>query len=165
MKRREFVWRAGAGLATLYPGLAFPSRLFGSSVAPWLLVPMDESQSDHLKAYGVAYRALKRGSKAEWFLNFRSGAFLLPADTATTRDAALAGVAVEPMDEARLAETRGQLRTGNMDAVPLEKPPKVAVYAPPNAPPWDDAVTMALNYAGIDFDKERVRVSSGGRVR
>jgi hypothetical protein len=153
MKRREFVWRAGAGLAALHPALVWPRRLLASSAAPWLLVPMDDAQNDHLKAYGVTYRALKRGSRAEWFLNFRSGAFLLPADTATTRDAALAGVVVEPMDEARLAETRGQLTTGNMDAVPLEKPPKVAVYAPPNAPPWDDAVTMALNYAGIDFDK------------
>jgi hypothetical protein len=114
---------------------------------------MDEAQTDHLKAYGLTYRALKRGVRAEWFLNFRNGAFLLPGDSATSRDAALAGVVVEPLDDARLAETRGLLQTGNMDAVPLEKPPKVAVYAPPNAPPWDDAVTMALNYAGIDFDK------------
>ena len=29
----------------------------------------------------------------------------------------------------------------------------MAVYAPPNAAPWDDAVTMALNYAGIKFEK------------
>jgi len=116
-------------------------------------VPMDDAQSDHLKAYGLAYRALKRGAKAEWFLNFRNGSFLLPGDAATARDAALAGVTVEPIDDANLAETRGVLQNGNMDAVPLEKPPKVAVYAPPNAPPWDDAVTMALNYAGIDFEK------------
>jgi hypothetical protein len=114
---------------------------------------MDDAQADHLKAYGVAYRALKRGARAEWFLNYRNGAFLLPGDTASARDAALAGVTVEPLDDGRLAETRGMLRGGNMDAVPLEKPPKVAVYAPPNAPPWDDAVTMALNYAGIDFEK------------
>jgi hypothetical protein len=152
MKRREFVTRTCAGLAALHPALAWSQRWRGGS-APWLLVPMDEAQSDHLKAYGLAYRALKRGNRAEWFLNFRNGAFLLPGDAATVRDAALAGVMVEPIDEASLTETRGRLRGGNMDAVPLEKPPKVAVYAPPNAPPWDDAVTMALNYAGIDFEK------------
>ncbi|MFL5471414.1 MAG: asparagine synthetase B [Gemmatimonadales bacterium] len=152
MKRREFVVRTCAGLAALHPVL--PARLFANrGSAPWLLVPMDDAQADHLKAYGLAYRALKRGAKAEWFLNFRNGSFLLPGDAATARDAALAGVTVEPIDDAKLAETRGILQGGNMDAVPLEKPPKVAVYAPPNAPPWDDAVTMALNYAGIDFEK------------
>jgi hypothetical protein len=153
MKRREFVTVAGSGLIALSPPLAWVRRWSGTALSPWLLVPMDDAQSDHLKSYGVAYRALKRGTRAEWFLNFRNGAFLLPGDAATARDAALAGVTVEPITEAGLAETRGLLRGGNMDAVPLEKPPKVAVYAPPNAPPWDDAVTMALNYAGIDFEK------------
>ena len=114
---------------------------------------MDDAQTDHLKAYGLAYRALERGGKAEWFLNYRSGAFLLPADAGTARDAALAGVLVEPLDDGQLVQIRGELQGGNMDAVPLEKPPKVAVYAPPNAAPWDDAVTMALNYAGIEFEK------------
>ena len=60
---------------------------------------------------------------------------------------------VEPLEDGQLVQIRGELQGGNMDAVPLEKPPKVAVYAPPNAPPWDDAVTMALNYAGIEFEK------------
>jgi hypothetical protein len=40
-----------------------------------------------------------------------------------------------------------------MDAVPLEKAPKVAIYTPPGSQPWDDAVTLALTYAGIAFDK------------
>jgi hypothetical protein len=118
-----------------------------------LLAPMDDSQADHLKAYGVAFRVLERGGRAEWFLNYRGGSFLLPADSATTRDAALAGVTVEPLGDPALVQIRGELQGGNMDAVPLEKAPKVAVYAPPNAAPWDDAVTMALNYAGIKFEK------------
>jgi hypothetical protein len=150
MKRREFVSRTAAGLLTLSPALSWTGRYIS---APWLLVPMDDAQSDHLKAYGLTYRALKRGVKAEWFLNYRSGAFLLPADAVTTRDAAIAGISVEPVDDMALAQIRGRVQGGNMDAVPLEKPPKVAVYAPPNAPPWDDAVTMALNYAGIEFEK------------
>ncbi len=151
MKRREFVTRAGAGLVALTPGLSrLPVR---GRAAPWLLVPMDDAQSDHLKAYGLAFRLLERGGKAEWFLNYRGGAFLLPADGVTSRDAALAGVTTEPLDDGRLVEVRGEIQNENMDAVPLEKAPKVAVYAPPNAAPWDDAVTMALNYAGIKFEK------------
>ena len=151
MRRREFVGRACAGLAALAPGV--PRLPVPGRAAPWLLVPMDDAQSDHLKAYGLAFRLLERGGKAEWFLNYRGGAFLLPADGATSRDAALAGVTAEPMDDARVTAARGEIRNGNMDAVPLEKAPKVAVYAPPNAAPWDDAVTMALNYAGIRFEK------------
>ena len=151
MKRREFVARASAGLVALTPGL--PRLPVRGRAAPWLLVPMDDAQSDHLKAYGLAFRLLERGGKAEWFLNYRAGAFLMPADGATSRDASLAGVTTEPLDDGRLVEVRGEIQNGNMDAVPLEKAPKVAVYAPPNAAPWDDAVTMALNYAGIRFEK------------
>jgi hypothetical protein len=151
VKRREFVTRAGAGLVALTPGL--PRLPVRGRAAPWLLVPMDDAQSDHLKAYGLAFRLLERGGKAEWFLNYRGGAFLLPADGVTSRDAALAGVTTEPLDDGRLVEVRGEIQNENMDAVPLEKAPKVAVYAPPNAAPWDDAVTMALNYAGIKFEK------------
>jgi hypothetical protein len=114
---------------------------------------MAAGQSAPLQAYGLAFRLLERGGKAEWFLNYRGGAFLLPADGATSRDAALAGITTEPLDDGRLVEVRGEIQNGNMDAVPLEKAPKVAVYAPPNAAPWDDAVTMALNYAGIKFEK------------
>jgi hypothetical protein len=150
MKRRDFVSRTCAGLVALSPAGSLRNLWMA---APWLLVPMDDTQTDHLKAYGLTYRALKRGIRAEWFLNYRSGAFLLPGDAATARDAALAGVLVEPLDDGQLVQIRGGLEGGNMEAVPLEKPPKVAVYAPPNAPPWDDAVTMALNYAGIDFEK------------
>lgn len=150
MKRRAFV--AGvvaAGAHGLAPGL-LSAR---GRLSPWLLVPMDETQSDHLKAYGVTFRVLERAQQAEWFLNYRGGSFLLPADSATQRDALLAGVRTEPVDQAALAEIRGTIAQQNMDAVPLEKAPRVAVYAPPNAAPWDDAVTMAMQYAGIAFEK------------
>jgi hypothetical protein len=118
-----------------------------------MLVPMDDRQADHLKAYGLTFRVLERGGRAEWFLNYRAGSFLLPSDGATQRDAALTGVTVEPIDDGRVAEIRAEIAQANMDAVPLEKAPKVAVYAPPNAAPWDDAVTMALQYAGVSFEK------------
>ncbi len=110
-------------------------------------------RSRTISAYGVTFRVLERGAKAEWFLNYRSGSFLLPADTATQRDAAISGVSCATLGDVQVAEIRAELSQGNMDAVPLEKAPKVAVYSPPNAAPWDDAVTMALQYAGIAFDK------------
>ncbi|HET7456244.1 MAG TPA: hypothetical protein VFJ74_01230 [Gemmatimonadaceae bacterium] len=129
--------------------------------AQHLLVPMDDDQQNHLKAYGLTYNALKAGMKAEWFLNYRGGSFLLPDTPELRRQATLDGVSIEPEDDATLAGVRSQIAAGNMEAVPLEKAPKVAIYAPPNAPPWDDAVTLALKYAGIDFttvwDEEVVR--------
>jgi hypothetical protein len=153
MRRRDFLGAAaGAWAAGRLNGFARPAGWWKGG-AGWLLVPMDDSQSDHLKAYGVTFRLLERGGKAEWFLNYRNGAFLLPADQTTSRDAALAGVSALPLDDGQVAEIRGEMAQGNMEAVPLEKAPKVAVYAPPNAAPWDDAVTMALQYAGIQFEK------------
>ena len=159
MKRREFLEAVGqtAGLsvgADLLGPRGF-SALYRPlpPAAAQLLVPMDDSQSEHLKAYGVTYRVLQAGLSAEWLLNYRGGSFLLPDSDALRRDAALAGVKVEPVDEGRVTAIRGEIEGSNMDAVPLEKAPKVAVYVPPNAAPWDDAVTMTLQYAGIAFDK------------
>jgi len=150
MRRREFLRGAGGALAAApFLGRGFLRR----DVSPWILMPMDETQTDHLKAYGVVFRLLERGGRAEWFLNYRNGSFLLSADQATVRDAALSGVSVEPLDEGALIAVRADILAGNMEAVPLEKAPRVAVYVPPNAAPWDDAVTMVLQYAGITFSK------------
>lgn len=155
MRRRDFLGALGGPLLL---GAGMPRALGGlerlwTPAARWLLVPMDDAQNDHLKAYGVTYRALERGAKSEWFLNYRGGSFLVPGDAMTARDAALAGVTCEPTDDGQVAEIKATFGQGNMDAIPLEKPPKVAVYAPPNASPWDDAVTMVLDYAGIKFEK------------
>jgi len=154
MKRREFVKAVSrlGGLAVGARWLSFypPNR---PTALPSLLVPMDDSQSDHLKAYGLAYRVIGAGLKAEWLLNYQGGAFLLPDADSIRRDAALSGVRADPVDGGRVTAIRGEIEANNMDAVPLEKAPKVAVYAPPNAAPWDDAVTMALQYAGIPFTK------------
>ena len=90
MKRRDFVVRTCTGLAALLPVLS--ARLFANHAsAPWLLVPMDDAQTDHLKAYGLTYRALKRGAKAEWFLNYRGGSSCCRVMPRPPRDAALAG--------------------------------------------------------------------------
>ena len=119
--------------------------------AQYLLLPMDDTQTNHLKAYGVTFAALGDGVRSEWLLNYRGGSFLLLDLPSLRRSAALAGVYAEPVDAAALANIRRAIAEGNMDAVPLEKAPKIAVYTPPQTNPWDDAVTLALTYAGIPY--------------
>ncbi len=163
MRRREFVGAAGAAAAMPFADL---DRLLRCGrQAGSLLVPMDDAQADHLKAYGLTYRVLERGGRAEWFLNYRYGSFLLPDDPTIQRDATLAGVTVIPVSDAQVAALKAEIAQGNMEAVPLEKAPKVAVYVPPNAAPWDDAVTMALQYAGIGFEKIWDAEVIGDRLR
>ena len=119
----------------------------------FLLVPMDRSQVNHLKAYGLTYWTLEQFGRTEWFLNYRDGSFLLPDTRAVRRQAVLRGVTVEPVGGADVAAIRAVIIDSNMDAVVLEKAPKVAIYTPPNSTPWDDAVTMALDYAEIPYEK------------
>ena len=122
-----------------------------SANAQHLLIPMDDAQQNHLKAYGLTFNALKAANRAEWFINYRGGSFLLPDTPELRRKATLDGVTIEPLDNGRLQQIRGEIAGGNMDAITLEKAPKIAIYTPPKSPPWDDAVTLALRYAGIDY--------------
>ena len=118
-----------------------------------LLVPMDGGQSNHLRAYGLVYQSIAAGERAEWLLNYRGGSFLLPGVEHVKRSAALLGVTVESLTGRDLAALRTTIEESNMEAVPLEKAPEVAVYTPPNTSPWDDAVTLALEYAGIPYER------------
>ena len=138
----------------LLPLLALAALV--SSAAPLraqhLLVPMDDAQQNHLKAYGLTFAALVAGRSGEWLLNYRGGSFLLPDLPELRRQAALEGITFEPLDGGALSAIRAEMAAGNMDPVPLEKAPRIAVYTPPEAPPWDDAVTLALRYAGIRYE-------------
>ena len=118
-----------------------------------LLVPMDRAQANHLKAYGLTYWVLEQDGRAEWLLNFQGGAFLLPDTDGTRRKAALMGVTIQPVGVADEARIRGIIAQFNMESVVLEKATEIAIYTPPNSAPWDDAVTMALEYAEIPYDK------------
>lgn len=135
-------------IRSLLAAVAFAPAVAG---AQHLLVPMDDDQQNHLKAYGVTYQSIKEGSSAEWLLNYRGGSFLLADVPEVRRRAALAGVSTEQITPAALARVRAEIAAGNMDAIPLEKAPRVAIYKPPQSPPWDDAVTLALEYAGIEY--------------
>jgi hypothetical protein len=123
------------------------------SAGQYLLVPMDREQSNHLKAYGLTFWVLGEGLTAEWLLNYRGGAFLLPDRADTRREAALRGVTTMPAGAADVATIRNQVADANMEVIVLEKAPKIAVYTPSNVSPWDDAVTLALTYADIPYDK------------
>src|SRR5688500_2954845 len=103
--------------------------------AQHLLIPMDDRQTNHLKAYGLIFNALRDGHKSEWFLNYRGGSFLVAEIQEMKRRAALDGIAVEPIDNGRLTAIRAEIAGNNMDAVALERAPKIAVYTPPKAPP------------------------------
>lgn len=121
--------------------------------AQMMLVPMDLGQTNHLKAYGLAYRAVARGHAVEWLLNYRGGSFLLPLANDNVLDARLKDVSFETVTGADIARIHAQIESSNMEIVHLEQAPKVAVYIPPVAQPWDDAVTLALTYAEIPYDK------------
>lgn len=147
MMRRSIHW---AVLFGAFVVMAWVPRALDAQL---LLVPMDRTQQNHLKAYGLTYWALEAGYKGEWLLNYRGGSFLLPDEEDVRREAALRGVSVRTMGVADEARMRARLEDSNMESVVLEKAPKVAIYTPPNSTPWDDAVTMALEYAGIEYDE------------
>ena len=119
-----------------------------------ILIPMDNTQTNHLKAYGVAYHALKKGYEVQWLLNYRGGSFAVPFDTEGRTECLLKGVSFEVVPPARLNSILSEIAQPevNTDAVKLEKAPRIAVYSPKEKKPWDDAVTLALTYAEIPYD-------------
>jgi len=118
-----------------------------------ILVPMDFTQSNHLKAYGVAFEALKEQYTVKWLINYRGGSFLMPESESLAALCNIRGVRFELVSSAQVASIMQEIQESNMETVVLEKEPKIAVYIPPNALPWDDAVTLALDYAEIDYDR------------
>ena len=131
----------------------FPSLIAFSQSK--LLIYMDLSQTDHLKAYGITYRALTKGYKADWLLNYRGGSFMINYSNDLAAECRLNAVAFESLTLSQATEIYSFVQSDeqNMDVVRLEKAPKIAVYVPPGFQPWDDAVTLALEYAGVPYDK------------
>jgi hypothetical protein len=118
-----------------------------------ILVPMDLTQTNHLKAYGLAFHALLKGHTVHWLLNYRGGSFIIPSVKSIVLEARLKNVSFEDVGGAEIATIYSQVERENMELVILEKAPRIAVYTPPNMQPWDDAVTLALTYADIPFEK------------
>ncbi|MBP6620006.1 MAG: asparagine synthetase B [Leadbetterella sp.] len=132
--------------------LTFSSRIFANQV----FIPMDDSQKNHLKAYGLAFWVLKNyETEIDWLLNYRGGSFMFPVSQTFINECVVRGISYDVISEAEAATIIRLVKNPdvNMDAVKLQKAPKIAVYTPKSAQPWDDAVTLALTYAEISFDK------------
>jgi len=125
--------------------------LAGSIHAAEILIPMDKTQTDHLKAYGIAYWELTQGARVDWLLNYRGGSFLCTPAPGVEERCLTRGVRYETVDAATVASIHATIERENMELIRLEKVPKVAIYTPPTNEPWDDAVTLALTYAEIPY--------------
>jgi len=140
--------------------LPFSFLLFAFYLFPFItraasiLMPMDEAQKNHLKAYGIAFWVLKNGGEVDWLLNYRGGSFMTAYDKKLEDECNIRGISYEVLADAKVSEIITQVSdpSVNMDLVKLQKAPKIAVYSPKNKLPWDDAVTLVLKYAEIPFD-------------
>ncbi|MCG8476475.1 MAG: asparagine synthetase B [Cytophagales bacterium] len=122
--------------------------------AAYLLIPMDEAQTNHLKAYGIAYWVLSNEQQIDWLLNFRGGSFMIKHSPTIENEMVIRGVSYEVISNAQSNQIIQSIAdpSSNMDVMKLDKEPKIAVYSPKSKQPWDDAVTLVLTYAEIPYD-------------
>ena len=124
--------------------LLFNVNIFAS----YILIPMDaEGQKEHLKAYGLTYWTLEKKVKVKWLLNYRGGSFLLPDSEEIKKECQIRGISFEVLSNGKTEQILSEISSPsqNMEAVVLEKAPRIAVYSPKGNLPWDDAVTMVFN--------------------
>ncbi len=119
-----------------------------------ILIPMDETQTDHLKAYGIAYWILRNDIEVDWLLNYRGGSFMVKQHPAIQNELVVRGVRFEVISPAQANQILTEIASPamNYDVMKLEKYPRIAVYTPKSKQPWDDAVTLVLTYAEIPYD-------------
>ncbi|MEJ6777747.1 MAG: asparagine synthetase B [Crocinitomicaceae bacterium] len=138
-------------IITILALLCFSNLSFGSQI----LIPMDDSQSNHLKAYGLSFYLLENGVIIEWLLNYRGGSFITPHLITIEEELIIRGISYEILADGQVNNIKLEIGSPevNMEIVQLEKAPKIAVYTPGGKQPWDDAVTMVLEYAEIPYEK------------
>jgi hypothetical protein len=122
--------------------------------AAFLLIPMDETQTNHLKAYGIAFWVLKQDIQISWLLNYRGGSYLMPYSQSFEKECKIRNVFSQVIADAQANAILQEIADPgvNMDEMQLQKVPRIAVYSPKNKLPWDDAVTLVLKYAEIPYD-------------
>lgn len=134
-----------------------------SVMASYILIPMDESQKNHLKAYGISFWILQNDIELEWLLNYRGGSFLVKHFNDIEEECVIRGVSYQIIANVQAAQILDEIADPevNMEVVKLETSPKVAVYSPKSKLPWDDAVTLVMAYAEIPYtviyDEEIIR--------
>ncbi len=135
--------------------IAFIILCFNTIHAAYILIPMDNTQKNHLKAYGITYWTLQQGVEVSWLLNYRGGSFMYKNDKVLEQECIIRGVSYEVIADVQSTEILQEISDPevNMTEIKLYKAPKIAVYAPSNLLPWDDAVTLVLTYAEIPYDK------------
>ncbi len=118
-----------------------------------LLIPMDDSQANHLKAYGIAFWVLQNGGEVEWLLNYRGGSFMMSNVDQISSECTIRGVSYQIIADVQAGQIYADIadQEANMERVKLEVAPRVAVYSPKSKLPWDDAVTLVLTYAEIPY--------------
>jgi hypothetical protein len=126
----------------------------GPAFASRILIPMDVSQKNHMKAYGIAYWTISQKVETDWLLNYRGGSFCVPSAKQIEDECNIRGVSYEVIADAQYNAIVSEIANpeANMDLVKLEKVPKIAVYSPKSKQPWDDAVTLVLTYAEIPYE-------------
>ena len=124
------------------------------SFSSYILIPMDETQTNHLKSYGIAFLTLEQDVTVDWLLNYRGGSFLIKHYPEIEKECIIRGVSYQIIADVQSTEILKSISSPsvNQDVVRLEKTPKIAIYSPKNKQPWDDAVTMALSYAEIPYE-------------
>ncbi len=127
---------------------------FRPAMANYIFIPMDEKQSNHLKAYGIAYWVLKMDTEVDWLLNYRGGSFMTKYHSKIQNELTVRGVSFEIISDAQANSIIAEIASPavNYDIMKLEKYPRIAVYSPKSKQPWDDAVTLVLTYAEIPYD-------------
>ena len=139
----------------LYISLAFVLLLTFDTAATQVLVPMDDAQKNHLKAYGVAFWVLQHQQEVDWLLNYRGGSFGFRQSARFEEELRARGVSYAVLTDDQYNVLLQQIADpeANMEVMKLEKVPSIAVYSPKTQQPWDDAVTLVLNYAEIPYDQ------------
>lgn len=124
------------------------------SYASVLFIPMDNTQTNHLKAYGMVYWTLTQDLPVDWLLNYRGGSFMCRYDQNVENELTVRGVSYEVISDAEANQITSEIASpsSNQDLMRLEQYPKIAVYSPKTANPWDDAVMLALDYAEIPYE-------------
>jgi hypothetical protein len=129
--------------------LLIPAR----NLANTILIAMDGSQANHLKAYGIAYWVIEQGVEVDWLLNYKGGSFMMDYYQKIENELIIRGVGYTVISDAEQNSILNEIAdpSSNTDVMNWKKPPNRRLLAK-SALPWDDAVTLVLTYAEIPYD-------------
>ncbi len=119
----------------------------------YIFIPMDLKQVDHLKPYGVVYNSLMNGINCFWVINYRGGSFVIPYTETSLKLSKESKINFSIIDEDEWNYIVSLTNSENINVILLTKAPKIGLYRVKIQLPYDDAVEIALNYAGIPYEE------------